>query len=77
MNNKPQKQKGLDALRGMGIIGIVIYHLFPAFLPGGFLGVPLFFVLSGYLMFVTSIIRKEYGKLFPPFLRWLWLSARI
>ena len=54
MNNKPQKQKGLDALRGMGIIGIVIYHLFPAFLPGGFLGVPLFFVLSGYLMFVTS-----------------------
>ena len=44
MNNKPQKQKGLDALRGMGIIGIVIYDLFQAILPGGFLGVPLFFV---------------------------------
>ena len=55
MNNiKKQKQKGLDALRGIGIAGIVLYHLFPTFLPGGFLGVPLFFVLSGYLMFVTS-----------------------
>lgn len=61
MNNKPQKQKGLDALRGMGIIGIVIYHLFPAFLPGGFLGVPLFFVLSGYLMFVTSETSWQKG----------------
>lgn len=62
MNNiKKQKQKGLDALRGIGIAGIVLYHLFPTFLPGGFLGVPLFFVLSGYLMFVTSEASWQKG----------------
>lgn len=56
-----QKRKGLDALRGIGIIGIVLYHLFPSAIPGGFLGVPLFFVLSGYLMFVTSEHNWEKG----------------
>ncbi|MCH5265075.1 MAG: acyltransferase [Lachnospiraceae bacterium] len=53
-NSKTQKRKGLDALRGIGITGIVLYHLFPSVVRGGFLGVPLFFVLSGYLMFITS-----------------------
>lgn len=53
-NEKKQNRKGLDMLRGIGITGIVLYHLFPSVLPGGFLGVPLFFVLSGYLMFITS-----------------------
>lgn len=53
-NKNVQKRKGLDALRGIGITGIVLYHLFPSVFPGGFLGVPLFFVLSGYLMFLTS-----------------------
>lgn len=53
-NEKEQNRKGLDILRGIGITGIVLYHLFPSVFPGGFLGVPLFFVLSGYLMFTTS-----------------------
>ena len=48
------KQKGLDMLKGIAIIGIFLYHLIPSIFPGGFLGVPLFFVLSGYLMFTTS-----------------------
>ncbi len=56
-----KKRKGLDALRGIAIIGIVLYHLFPSTVPGGFLGVPLFFVLSGYLMFVTSEHSWEHG----------------
>ncbi len=76
---KTQSRKGLDALRGIGITGIVLYHLFPSLLPGGFLGVPLFFVLSGYLMFVTSdqawkkgtfhvgsYYRKRIRKILPP-----------
>lgn len=56
MKGKDQtpNRKGLDILRGVGITGIVLYHLFPTVFPGGFLGVPLFFVLSGYLMFTTS-----------------------
>ncbi len=60
--NKSKKRKGLDALRGVAIIGIVLYHLFPSSVPGGFLGVPLFFVLSGYLMFVTSEHSWENGN---------------
>ena len=43
-------------------IGIVLYHLYPSIFPGGFLGVPLFFVLSGYLMFITSDVKWEKGK---------------
>ena len=57
-----RKKKGLDALRGIGITGIVLFHLFPSVFPGGFLGVPLFFVLSGYFMFVTSEARMERGE---------------
>lgn len=81
MNNysKTQKSKGLDALRGIGIIGIVLYHLFPSVIPGGFLGVPLFFVLSGYLMYLTgernwehedfhigNYYKKRFKKIMPP-----------
>lgn len=45
---------GLDGLRGISILGVVGYHLLLQVLPGGFLGVNLFFVLSGYLIAVTS-----------------------
>lgn len=57
-----KKRKGFDALRGIGIAGIVLYHLFPHIFKGGFLGVPLFFVLSGYLMFITSEASWEKGE---------------
>lgn len=73
------KSKGLDSLRGVAITGIVLYHLFPSVFCGGFLGVPLFFVLSGYLMFTTSeracsrnkfhigyYYKKRFKKIFPP-----------
>ncbi|MGN6711173.1 acyltransferase family protein [Anaerocolumna jejuensis] len=50
-----QKQiAGLDGLRAIAVIAIVFYHMFPHIVKGGFLGVSLFFVLSGYLMAITS-----------------------
>lgn len=57
-----EKRAGLDMLRGVGILGIVLFHMFPAVFRGGFLGVPLFFVLSGYLMVVTCECSWERGK---------------
>jgi len=53
----------VNGLRGIAVMGAVFYHaemIFQSFriFPGGFLGVDVFFVISGYLM--TSIILKEY-----------------
>lgn len=49
---------GLDGLRAIAVIAIIIYHLNPRWLPGGFLGVDTFFVISGYL--ITSLLLREY-----------------
>jgi len=50
---KPQ----LDGLRALAITLVVIYHIDPSLLPGGWIGVDIFFVLSGYL--ITSILEHE------------------
>lgn len=47
--------RGLDGLRGLAIIGVLVFHVFPAVLPGGFTGVDVFFVLSGFLI-TTNIL---------------------
>jgi peptidoglycan/LPS O-acetylase OafA/YrhL len=47
----------IDGLRGLAIGSVVIYHLFPHFLTGGFVGVDAFFVISGYL--ITTIIYQN------------------
>ena len=51
---------GLDGLRAIAVIGIIIYHLNKQWLTGGFLGVDTFFVISGYL--ITSLLLKEYEE---------------
>ena len=48
---------GIDGLRAIAVVGVVIYHLLPSVLPGGFVGVDVFFVISGYL--ITGIILRE------------------
>ena len=53
---RSQRIAALDGLRAFAIAGVVLYHLRPSRLTGGFLGVTLFFTLSGYLA-TKSIMR--------------------
>ena len=52
---------GLDGLRAVAVTGIVLYHMFPGAVRGGYLGVTLFFVLSGFLLARTAL-RAEEGQ---------------
>ncbi len=47
----------LDGLRGLAVVAVVLYHLWPSAVPGGWLGVGLFFTLSGFL--VVGILDDE------------------
>ncbi|MGC2781869.1 MAG: acyltransferase, partial [Bradyrhizobium sp.] len=47
----------IDGLRAFAVISVVLYHAFSALVPGGFFGVDVFFVISGYL--ITGIIHPQ------------------
>lgn len=52
---------GLDGLRAIAVIVVILFHLSPGFVPGGYLGVDIFFVLSGFL--ITSLLLREKAKI--------------
>lgn len=49
----------LDGLRFLAIVGVVLYHYLPHRLPGGFLGVDVFLVLSGFLTTQSLMAREQ------------------
>lgn len=51
---------GIDGLRTLAVLGVIIYHLLPNVLQGGYLGVPLFLLVSGY--FVTYQVTKHFDQ---------------
>lgn len=81
MKKEGSRIKGMDGLRGIAIIGITLFHMFPNVFKGGYLGVVLFFVLTGFLMVITNkkkMENKEFSvikfyvsrikRLYPPLL---------
>ncbi|MDE4541180.1 acyltransferase family protein [Thermoanaerobacterium sp. R66] len=60
LNENARYMAGLDGLRALAVLAVIGYHLNLTFLQGGFFGVSIFFVLSGYL--ITNIIASEWEK---------------
>lgn len=65
MEKKPRLKKsryitGFDGLRTIGVIGVILYHLRPELFKGGYLGVPIFMVVSGYL--ITDLLLQEFDQ---------------
>ncbi|PWF99346.1 acetyltransferase [Levilactobacillus bambusae] len=59
----PKKRRyitGIDGMRTLAVIGVIVFHLAPSSLPGGFLGVPIFLVLAGYL--VTYFMLRDWNR---------------
>lgn len=64
MKKEGSRIKGMDGLRGIAIIGITLFHMFPNVFKGGYLGVVLFFVLTGFLMVITNKKKMENKEFF-------------
>ncbi|MEH6996662.1 acyltransferase, partial [Neobacillus drentensis] len=59
-NDKRRYMAGIDGLRAVAVLGVILYHLNIPWFQGGFSGVTVFFVLSGYL--ITDILIDEWNK---------------
>lgn len=51
---------GLDGLRAIAVVTVMFFHMTPGFVVGGYVGVDLFFVISGFL--ITSLLLREHAK---------------
>lgn len=80
MNNKNTFRSDINALRALAIMLVLLFHFFPVLLPGGFLGVDVFFVISGYLMYlaidgklkkqqfsILEFYKKRFIRIIPAF----------
>ena len=61
---------GLDGMRALAVAAVMVYHANNSWLPGGFLGVEVFFVISGYL--ITLLLIGEHERTGRINLRQFW-----
>ncbi len=52
-----QYRSDIDGLRAIAVFSVILFHSGVTFLPGGYVGVDVFFVISGYL--ITTLIYKD------------------
>lgn len=50
----------IDGLRAVAVLAVVLHHLLPTLVPGGYVGVDVFFVISGFL--ITKILHQEMAQ---------------
>ena len=62
---------GLDGMRALAVVAVMVYHTNNGWLPGGFIGVEVFFVISGYL--ITLLLIGEHEKSGRIDLKQFWL----
>lgn len=77
VERKAPRYPALDVLRILAFIGIIVYHYYPQHLPGGFIGVDLFFVLSGFLFAHHYYARLHAGRPEPYLAGTLRRAARL
>lgn len=88
-NSNYQYLKEIDGLRALAVLSVMIFHLDSSFLPGGFTGVDVFFVISGYVVsramvargikplhhFLTDFFSRRFVRILPALI--LCLSVTI
>ncbi len=65
--------RSIDGLRGIAVILVILFHFFPEIFPFGYVGVDIFFVISGYL--ITKIIIKQIKE--NKFSFWIFYRNRV
>ncbi|HEY4067644.1 MAG TPA: acyltransferase, partial [Burkholderiaceae bacterium] len=59
----PTYRRDIDGLRALAVLSVLVFHAFPSALPGGFVGVDIFFVISGYLINRILVGNLSRGRL--------------
>jgi len=58
----PKYRSDIDGLRAVAILSVIVFHAFPDSVPGGFTGVDIFFVISGFLISTIIFSGLEQGR---------------